>query len=306
MRLAKSPRNFTLKSLRESEKNVGVVEALASRLKVIGRCEPSVVALSARLYTWYNALSRHALRTTTVSGVAVAVRAALRKATEPGDLLFRTLPSACCALAENGAVDVDRFVAFLNTALLELENATPSLRTDATTAVLSAFGASDPTTLQNWVQRDYAPYKDKLADHRLRVFIDRVASTDISSDRWIDGIAGHLTGQRPDNWNDDALHKFDFEIRAAARRLAMWFSLVGMRQAHSTDLRIIHVVRFDGDERVLLFRSDKPNPFLGRQLAAVRAALGDEPAAIEVLGQLLVEYADRTTNSVNAPEVTSL
>ena len=293
MRLAKSPRNFALKSLHESEKHHGVVEALARRLQVIGTCECSVVGVSEKLYTWYNALTSHALKTASVSETAVAVRAALRKATEPGDLLFRGLPSACGTVAANGAVDVDHFVMSLNAALLELENATPSLRKRATTAALRAFGVENPTALQSRIQNDYAPHRHYLTDYGLRVFVDRITSADVSSDRWVDGIAGHLTGQRPDNWTDDTLHKFNFEIRSIAKKLAMWFSLVGMQQTCSTDLRSIHVVRFDGQEQVLVVRPDESDPFLAPQLDAVREALGDEPTAVEVLGQLLVEYADK-------------
>ena len=293
MRLAKSPRNFALKSLRESEKHHGVVEALARRLQVIGTCGPSVVAVSERLYMWYNALSPHASKTAAVSEIAVAVRAALRKANEPADLLFLGLPSACGTVAEDGAVDVDRFVVSLNAALLELANATPSLRKRATTATLRAFGAQDLVTLQSRIQKDYAPHRHDVTDYRLRVFIDRATSADVSSDRWIDGIAGHLTGQRLDNWTDDTLHKFNFEIRAVARRLAMWFSLIGLGKGHSTDLRSIHVVHLDGHEQVLFVRPEDPSPFLAPQLHAVREALGNEPTAVEVLGQLLVEYADK-------------
>ena len=293
MRLAKSPRNFALKSIRENEKHRGVVEALARRLQVLGTCECSVVAVSERLYMWYLALSPHALKTAAISKTAVAVRAVLRKATEPGDLLFRSLPSACGAVAEGGAVDVDRFVVSLNATLLELEDATPSLRKRATTAALRAFGTEDPAALQSRIRKDYTPHRHHLTDYRLRVFLDRVASADASSCRWIDGIAGHLTGHRPDNWTDDTFHKFNVEIRGVARRLAMWFSLVGTSQAHSTDLRSIHVVRFDGHEQVLLIHPDEPNPLLDSRLNAVREALGDEPTPVEVLGQLLVEYADK-------------
>lgn len=293
MRLAKSPRNFALKSLHESEKHHGVVEALARRLQVIGTCECSVVGVSEKLYTWYNALTPHTLKTASVSETALAVRTTLRKATEPGDLLLRGLPSACGTVAVNGAVDVDHFVVSLNAALLELENATQSLRKRVTMAALKAFGVENPTALQSRIQNDYAPHRQYLTDYSLRVFVDRITSADVSSDRWIDGIAGHLTGQRPDNWTDDTLHKFNLEIGAIAKKLAMWLSLVGMQQTHSTHLRSIHVVRFDGQEQVLVVRPDEPDPFLAPQLAAVRAALGDEPTAVEVLGQLLVEYADK-------------
>ncbi len=293
MRLVKSPRNFALKSLHESEKHYGLVEALARRLQVIGTCDCSVVGVSKKLYTWYNGLNLHTLKTASVSETALAVRAALRKATEPGDLLFRGLPSACGTVAVNGAVDVDHFVVSLNAALLELETATPSLRKRAAAVALRAFGVENPTALQSRIQNDYTPYCHYLTDYNLRVFVDRITSADVSSDRWIDGIAGHLTGKRPDNWSDDTLHKFNLEIRGMAQKLAMWFSLVSMQQTHSTDLRSIHVVRFDGQGTGIVVRPAEPDPFLASQFAAVREALADEPRAVEVLGQLLVEYADK-------------
>ena len=255
MRLAKSPRNFGLKSLLQLEAHHEVVEALSRGLQVLGTCEnSSVVEVSEKLYTWYNGLPPHALTTASVSEIAVAVRTALRKATEPGDLLFRDLPSACGAVAGNDQIDVERFVGSLNAALLELGNATPSLRKRAITAALRAFGAKDPTALQFRIRKDHAPHRHELADYRLRVFVDRATNADVSSVRWIDGIAGHLTGQRPDNWTDETFFKFEVEIRCVARRLDMWLSLVSARQTSNINLRSIHLVRSDGAEDVLLVR----------------------------------------------------
>ena len=292
MRLAKSPRNFALKSLHESAKQSGIVETLATRLQAIGTCEPTIAGISEKLFAWYNALPPHALKTASISATAIAVRGALRKASEPGHLYLHDLPSACGAVAEDGVIDVKRFVESLNNALLELENATPLLRSRAEAAALQAFGAQDLTVLRSQLQNDYAPHRLNLSDYRLQVFIERAMNEEVSVDRWLDGIAGHLTGQRPDNWADDTLDKFDFEIRVVAGSLAKWLALATTKEARSEDLRSVHVVGIDGQERVVVVRRDRPNPLIETRLNAVREALGSDPQAVEVLGQLLAEYAD--------------
>lgn len=292
MRLAKSPRNFALKSLHESTNQRGVVAALAASLEPIGLCKPSVTSVSEKLFMWYNTLPPHALKTTSVSATAVAVRGALRKATEPGSLFFHDLPSACGSIAEDGAIDIGHFKNSLNRALVELESVTPLLRSRAVEAALQAFGARNLSALRTQIQKDYAPHRNDLNDYRLRVFIERAVNTEIPPDRWLDGIAGHLTGHRPDNWTDDMLEKFGFEIHVVANSLAKWLALAKTRKPRSPDLTSVHVVGIDGRERVVVVSRDKPNPHLVRRLRTVRKAMENDPKAVEVLAQLLAEYTD--------------
>ena len=51
----------------------------------------------------------------------------------------------------------------------------------------------------------------------------------------------------------------------------------------------------DGREQVIVVHRDRLNPVLATRVKAVREALGKEPGALEVLGQLLAEYADGDT-----------
>ena len=295
MRLAKSPRNFALTSLREDAGHSGIVQALAKRLRAIGDCRPTVTGISENLFAWYNALPPYALKTKSISPTAIAVRGVLRKASEPGRLFFHDLPAACDAVTEDGKVDVDRFVGSLDNSLLELEHATPSIRSRAAHAALHAFGARDLAALRSQIRNDYEPHRLDLTDYRLRAFVERAMNADASPDRWLDGIAGHLIGQRPDNWADNTLDKFDFEICVVAGNLAKWLALTRTKQARSSDLKSVHVVGIDGREQVVVVRRDRPNPFLEARLNSVRTALGNEPRAMEVLGQLLAEYADADT-----------
>ena len=209
MRLAKSPRNFALQSLCEGPEQRGIVEALATGLRVLGACDPTVPAVSERLFAWYNALPPHALKTTAVSDVADRVREVLRRASEPGPLFFADLPAACGTAEPDGRIDLHGYVAALDAALQELHDATPSLRATAIRCALHAFRADDLNTLRAQLAADYRPHRPKLGDHRLRVFADRASNTEMPDDRWLDGVAGHLTGARPTNWSDETLAHFD-------------------------------------------------------------------------------------------------
>ena len=292
MRLAKSPGRFALKSLHEGQDRRGVVWALATRLDVIGECRPTVAGILEKLYVWYHALPPHALKTTSVSETAAAVRGVLRKSSEPGQLLFHDLPAVCGAIAEDGSFDAERFVESLNATLLEIDDATPSLKSRVEAALLAAFGAADLVALRLQIQEDYEPYRLYLTEYRLRAFVERALDAAASRDRWLDGIAGHLTGRRPEHWSDDMLDKFEFEVRAVAGHLAKWLALVRTRQAVATDLRSVHVVGIDGRTEVVFVRRDRPNPTLQPQLTAVRDVLGSDPRAMEVLVHLIAEYAD--------------
>ena len=292
-RLAKSPANFALKLLREESGQVALLQGLATQLQVIAKCKPTMVGVSERLFIWYNSLPPYALKTKSlVSSTAIAVREVLRKASEPVSLFFHDLPYACNALKEDSKIEVERYIGALNEALLELEEATPQLRAKAIAAALHAFGAKNVQALRSQVQSDYEQHRMDLHDYRLRAFIERAMNTEFSPDQWLDGIAGHLIGKRPDNWTDDTLDKFDLEIRNVAGNLAKWLALARTRQSLTSDLKSIHVVSIDGHEKVLVVRRDRPNPYLERQLSDIRKMLGNDPQAIEVLAQLLAEYSD--------------
>ena len=69
--------------------------ALATRLQVIGTCQPTVAGVSEKALRLVQLPYRHMhFKTASVSAIAVAVRGALRKASEPGRLFFHDLPSA--------------------------------------------------------------------------------------------------------------------------------------------------------------------------------------------------------------------
>ena len=300
MRLAKNPGYFTIKSLREDEKLSGLVQLLATRLQVIGECQPTLAGISEKLFAWYNALPPYALKTMSVSATAIAVRDVLRRATEPSSLFFRELPVACNVFGKDGLSEIEKFVESLNNALFELNQAPRILRSQATTSMLHAFGATNLDSLLKHINVDYEPHRLELVDHQLKVFLDRATHSEAEPDRWLDGIAGHLTGQRLNNWTDETLDKFDYEIHVISGKLGKWLALARTPQDRNADLRSVHVVSTDGKEEVVVVRLDRPNPLLATRLHAMRKMLKNDPDALEVLGQLLAEYADNHVNDHEA------
>lgn len=292
-RLVKAPSRFALKSHLDLREQQGIIRALAANLQVLSSCQPTISAVTEKFYSWYNSLPLHASKTTRLSPTAVAVRTTIRKASEPHCLFFQDLPMACGVERNGGPIDVDLYIKGLDNALAELDRATPELRSLARQATFKAFGVTDLETLRSQVQQHYEPHLQELHDHRLRVLVERAINTDTPPDRWLDGIAGHVTGRRPDNWDDDTLKRFRFEINVAVRDLKRWLLLLNSDPPGSPKLTGVHIVGRNGQQKMVVVDRDGPNPHLAEKLKAVRCVLDDGPEAIDVLGQLIAEYADR-------------
>ena len=173
----------------------------------------------------------------------------------------------------------------------------PTIRSLALASTVRAFDATDVTDLRSRVFAEYEPHLDRLADGKLRGFVERASNGSASEDRWLDGIAGHLVGRRVGSWADDTIAEFEMEIQVVARNLERWLSLIGSVQGADINLRRIHVIHSDGREDVLIVRSERANSRRQMRLNAVRKALKNEPHPERILGELLVQYAERETNS---------
>jgi hypothetical protein len=295
MRLGKAPAHFALRYLDGDAGSDGVLQALATGLPALGRpVAPTVAALAERLYRWWNALPQFALDTREVPATAQAVRTALRKATEPARLLLEELPRACGALV-SGAINPVLYTERLDEALAAIDSATPLIRRRAAAATAEAFGTRDTNALRSQIEADYGPHRLDLTEPRLRAFVDRASAADLAEDRWLDGIAGLLTGRRPDAWADTTIDEYCYEVRVIAGRLARWLALARTRTAVSAELFSVHVVGVDGSEQVVVVRRDRPSAGLAKRLERVRAALGKDPAAAEILAQLMAERSGRST-----------
>ena len=301
MRLAKAPRNFALRSLREPTPHPGLLPALGTGLRIVGECKANVPAIAAAVYHWFNTLTPYALQTDELSPVAAAVRDELRRGTDPAELFYHHLPNACLPPQSAGAakpMDHRSFVPTLDRALHEIDRAIHRLRTRALKTVVRAFEVTDFAALLHTLRRDFAPHRRHLQDRRLAVFIDRATRQDVSDDVWLDGVAGHLLGKRPANWTDRTIDEFDLQVRIIAANLAKWLSLAQTAQGE-TGLKSVHVVGIDGNDRMVVFREQSDGRALRSRIDAVRDVLGNDSETLQILGRLLEEYIDRNTQTID-------
>ena len=138
------------------------------------------------LYRWWGRLSEFARGTRTVGPTAQSVRAVLRKAREPLELMLDQLPRACKAVGTDG-IDVERYTLQLDGALTELGDALPTLRSQVEASILHAFGTRTLGELRRQMALDYEGHRLELGSYELRAFVDRALKGDVDDealDRW--------------------------------------------------------------------------------------------------------------------------
>src|SRR3546814_14679933 len=100
-----------------------------------------------------------------------------------------------------------------------------------------AFGTRDTDALRLQIEADYGPHRLDLTEPRLRAFVARASAADLAQDRWLDGIAGLLTGRRPDAWSDTTIDESCYQVRVIAGRTARWLALARTMTARTEERR---------------------------------------------------------------------
>ena len=290
MRLAKSPKNFALHRIGAIH-NTKVLGSLREGLSIWAEDRPAadVKEVVKGLYRWWGRLSEFARGTRTVSPAAQSVRAVLRKARQPIDLMFEQLPRACGAMGEGG-IDVERYTLQLEVALTELGDALPMLRSQAEARVLQAFGTRNIYELRRQMALDYQEHLLELGSYELRAFVDRALKSDVEDEAWIDGVAGLVVGKRLGSWDDTMLDHFGFEIRGTARKLARRLALIREGRARGAPVTGLYLTTSDGRERSLYLRDGADEDVALR--ARIRNVLAQAERPDAVLVDLLGEMMD--------------
>lgn len=291
MRLAKSPKNFALRRIGATE-NTEVLQALVEKLSIWADDRPrtEVKEVVGALYRWWACLSEFARGTQTVGPTAQRVRAVLRKAKEPIELMLDQLPRACQAVGSDG-IDVERYTMQLDAALTELDDALPTLRSRVETSILHAFGTRNLGELRRQMARDYEQHLLELGSYELRTFVDRALKDDLENKAWIDGVSGLVVGKRLEGWDDTLVDHFGFEIRSLAQKLARRLMLVREEKTRGAPVTAIHLTTSDGKERSLFLRDGVDED--GVLKTHMRDALADAEHPGAVLVDLLGEMIDK-------------
>lgn len=254
MRLAKSPSNFALRHVAVSD-GPAVLEALADGLSIWAgvRPEPKLKPIVEALYKWWDRLPDFARTTRSIDRRAEAVRLVLRKAREPIELIFESLPEACGALRD-GAIDPSAFVTSLDLALTGIGDAFPTLQKRAAGVLIEAFGTRSLGKLRQQIELDYQDHLLELGDRMLRTFVDRAINPELGDAAWLDGIASLIAGRRLEAWEDDTLDGFAFEVRSMAQRLARRLAQIRESKAQAAPVAAVHLLGPDGAERSMYLR----------------------------------------------------
>ncbi|MYK30442.1 MAG: hypothetical protein F4051_01595 [Boseongicola sp. SB0670_bin_30] len=290
MRLAKSPKHFALRRIGAVE-NMEVLGALVEGLSIWSDQRPGVdlKEVVEALFRWWRHLPEFARVTRTVNPMARDVRAILRKATEPVELLLERLPRACEAMGTDG-IQAERYALRLDAALTELGDALPKLRGRVEASVLQAFGTRSIGELRKQIVADYADHRLELGSYEIRAFVDRALKEDVDDEDWIDGVVGLIVGRRLEGWDDTLADRFSFEIRGMAQRLARRLTLIRVGKARSAPVRAIHLTTSDGEERSLYLRDGSQEE--GDLKARIRTVLAGAQRPDAVLVDLLGEMMD--------------
>ncbi|MDE0421013.1 MAG: hypothetical protein OXK76_09025 [Gammaproteobacteria bacterium] len=293
MRLAKSPRNFALRRIRRID-NEDVLGSLVDGLSIWADDRPgtSVKEVVEALYRWWGRLPEFARGTRTVGKTAQNVRAALRKAKEPINLLLDQLPRACGAMGSDG-LEVEPYTLRLDMALTELGDALPTLRSQAAASVRHAFGARSVGELREQMRLDYEDHLLALGSYELRAFVDRALKDDVEEEAWVDGVAGLVVGKRLEGWDDTLVDQFAFEIRGMAQQLARRLALIRETNARAAPVTAIHLTTSDGRERSLFLSEGSEDD--GALKARMRKELAQAERPDAVLVDLLDEMMEKGT-----------
>jgi len=293
MRLAKSPRNFALRRIGAID-DEDVLGSLVDGLSIWADDRPgtSVKEVAEALYRWWGRLPEFARGTRTVGKTAQNVRAALRKAKEPIELLLDQLPRACGAMGSDG-LEVERYTLRLDMAFAELGDALPTLRGQAAASVTHAFGARSVGELRRQMRLDYEDHLLALGSYQLRAFVDRALKDDVDEEAWVDGVAGLVVGKRLEGWDDTLVDHFAFEIRGMAQKLARRLALIRETNARAAPVTAIHLTTSDGRERSLFLREGSEDD--GALKARMRKELAQAERPDAVLVDLLDEMMEKGT-----------
>ncbi len=289
MRLAKSPKHFALRRIGSIEHKT-VLESLVEGLSIWTDEPPQadIKEIVEALYGWWGRLSKFGRSTRTVGSEAQRVRAVLRKAHEPIELILDQLPRACNAVGTDG-LNVDRYTLQLDVALTELADALPTLRSQVEASLLHAFGTRNLDELRKQLRLDYGHHRLDLGSYDLRAFVDRVLKEDVGDKAWIDGVAGLIVGKRLDGWDDTLVDHFAFEIRTMAQKLARRLALIRVEKARAAPVTAIHLTTSDGKERSHFLRDgpDKDRALRARIRAALVQAERPDALLVELLGEMI-------------------
>ncbi len=226
-RLLARPEQFALRLSRAEGARRLVYERLAAALApraLEQPVQPALLAVAMPLLRLLRGLPEYSKQTRRVGERAQAVRAALREARSPDELLFERLPAACGlppfgADEPSGAQRVELFAAALRESLQELQDAYPQLLSAIEARIVGAFGLRAGGSLgRAELSERYGLVADTTNDAQLRALGVRLETADEGGGAWLESLAALLAKRPPELWGDGELAAFAVAAADLGRR----------------------------------------------------------------------------------------
>lgn len=294
LRLTKAPATFELQHCRVEGVRIEVFAQLATAFAAgaSGRT-PDLLDVVRPLCQFAAQLPEYSRRATTLSSIAIGVRASLLAAREPVTLLFRDLPEACGVPAFSPGEPINservaRFVSSLQDAIGELRGAYSELLGRVTKHVTHALGD------ERFERVRLAGRASKVSlaarEPRLRTFALRLRDPGLSNDAWAEAIGSFLISKPPSKWVAGDESRFCEEVGA----LGELFHKVEATAFGSGDLHAavdsirLNLTRGDGVDLVRIIEPQSNDEAVATMAHAFAANLPqDRSARLEVLTRLL-------------------
>ncbi len=190
------------------------------------RIQPALLAVSIQILRIYHQLPGYSKQTKQISALARSIRAALKEARAPDELLFVLLPQACqlrpfSDTDQDDATTIDLFLSRLQQGLKELQQAFPMLLQTIVHHTMHAFHLSgDPAQAHLSLLHRYQRVAHLINEPQLHALGARLETAPPNGEAWAISLAALVVKRPPDQWQDDDLPVFQAAIREVAQRFA--------------------------------------------------------------------------------------
>lgn len=290
-RMHRNPHTFTLHELPQVQGGRELLRDYGTVLATLGAApgsDSTYLELARALYRWFSRLSDFTQQTGRVSKDAALIRAALRKAQDPIQLLTSTLPTAHAQ--SKGAPP---FLEWLSAALTDLGMSQRKLQDTVVTELGQAFEMVGPLgKIRSQLQAECSSTATGLADTRLKSFMLRCTDLTLTDEKWLDSIASLLVQRPLDAWTDETVDRFAQAVTDISGHYRRWLRLVIQRKsAPSAAERFVSLTltSASGQESALLVATTEHSSRLARSVLELLAqeAGADAQTAAAALAQAL-------------------
>lgn len=282
-----------------------------SQLRAPVEGEGDFNGVAKALYRWFRALPNFTLVTAEVSTDAAVVRAAIKKAQDPLDLLYVALPKAVGfgPVKKLGLEEQVAFATRIMLALQDLDQAQMRLRQRMADVLLQAFPprAASIMALRARLTVQGRAFSNELADYKLKSFVERAADATLEDDRWLESMGSLLAAKSVASWGDNDFDVFKAEVNARASQLQRWMTLLITRaenQGALKNLLGLFVTNTAGEEQRMLVERESTEQTHRDEIRKLALKLADQDLrkAEQLLAHVLSAMLEEKTEQDNKKE----